>query len=577
MDDRFSLEYLTNYFSTSIDEYNYLGVVETSSKLGEFKSYAVSTDAFPCAKIGSALLAKGGSAVDAAVGTLLCMGVVLPNSLGLGGGCLMTIYDRKTKEATVIDGREVAPDYASENMFANESLKASRGPLSIGIPGELAAYWKAHQMFGKLNWSELFDETIGLAENGSPLVEHLAFALRASNHAKYITPPLAKLMTNNATGQYYDQGEIFVQKELASTLKRIRDNGAKEFYGGLTGQLFINDLKAQGGKISLENLMSYEALVKKPLVFKLAPDLTLFTQPPPGSGIVLSIILRVMKELGYYKNLNPKSTLEGAGLYYHRLVESYKFAYAQRAGLEDKPDDFNRMKQLMEKLSSQQFIKEVASRIGDKTHESYYYGGIEYFKDDHGTAHVSVVDAEGNAAAVTSSVNLYFGSGLLSPSTGITYNDVMDDFVSPNLVNKFNLAPSKFNRIRPGKRPLSSMAPSVFTDSEGNVRLVIGGSGGSKITTAIASVSLRNCFLGEDIKTAIDGSRLHHQFLPNRVLYEHNFPKELLYSLATRSHSLEQILDRSSVIMAIANDQVNNTKRITANSDYRKGGSVAGL
>lgn len=505
------------------------------------------------------------------------MGVVLPNSLGLGGGCLMTIYDRKTKEATVIDGREVAPDYANENMFANDSLKASRGPFSIGIPGELAAYWKAHQMFGKLNWSELFDETIGLAENGSPLVEHLAFALRAPNHAKYITPPLAKLMTNNATGQYYDQGEIFVQKELANTLKRIRDNGAKEFYGGLTGQLFINDLKTQGGKISLENLMSYEALVKKPLVFKLAPDLNLFTQPPPGSGIVLSIILRVMKELGYHKNLNPKSTLEGASLYYHRLVESYKFAYAQRAGLEDKPDDFNRMEQLMEKLSSQQFIKEVASRIGNETHDSYYYGGIEYFKDDHGTAHVSVVDAEGNAAAVTSSVNLYFGSGLLSPSTGITYNDVMDDFVSPNLVNKFNLAPSKFNRIRPGKRPLSSMAPSVFTDSEGNVRLVVGGSGGSKITTAIASVSLRNCFLGEDIKTAIDGPRLHHQFLPNRVMYEHNFPRELLHSLANRRHSLEQILDRSSVVMAVANDQVNNTKRITANSDYRKGGSVAGL
>lgn len=506
------------------------------------------------------------------------MGVVLPNSLGLGGGCLMTIYDRKKKEATVIDGREVAPDYATENMFANDSLKASRGPLSIGIPGELAAYWKAHQMFGKLNWSELFDESINLAENGSPLVEHLAFALRHNNHSKYITKPLAKLMTNNATGRYYDQGEIFVQKEFANTLKRIRDNGVKEFYGGLTGQLFIQDLKEQGGQITLENLMNYEALVKVPLVINLASDLTMFTQPPPGSGIVLSIILRVMKELGYYKKLKPQSSFESSSLYYHRLVEAFKFAYAQRAGLEDKPDDSNRMKQLMEKLSSDKFIREVAMRIKDKTHDSNYYGGIEYFSDDHGTAHVSVVDAEGNAAAVTSSVNLYFGSGLLSPSTGITYNDVMDDFTSPNLVNKFNLAPSKFNRIRPGKRPLSSMAPSVFTDSEGNVRLVIGGSGGSKITTAIASVSLRNCFLGEDIKTAIDGPRLHHQFLPDKIMYEHNFPKKLLVSLADRGHSLEKILDRSSVIMAIANNQLNRTeKQITANSDYRKGGSVAGL
>lgn len=490
----------------------------------------------------------------------------------------MTIYDKKKKEATVIDGREVAPDYATENMFANDSLKASRGPLSIGIPGELAAYWEAHQRFGKLNWSELFDDTISLAENGSPLVEHLAFALRAKNHAKYITKPLAKLMTNNITGQYYDQGDLFVQKELANTLRRIRDNGAKEFYGGLTGQLFIQDLKEQGGRITLENLMSYEALVKPPLVFNLAPELTLFTQPPPGSGIVLSIILGVMKELGYYKKLKPQSSFEGSSLYYHRLIESFKFAYAQRAGLEDKPDDVDRMKKLMEKLSSDEFIKEVAMRMDNVTHDGEYYGGLEYFSQDHGTAHVSVVDADGNAAAVTSSVNLYFGSGLLSPSTGITYNDVMDDFTSPNLVNKFNLAPSKFNRIRPGKRPVSSMAPSVFTDSEGNVKLVIGGSGGSKITTAIASVSLRNCFLGEDIKTAIDGPRLHHQFLPNKIMYEHNFPKELLVSLADRGHSLEKILDRSSVIVAVTNDQVNGTnKQITANSDYRKGGAVAGL
>lgn len=566
-----------NILHYSIDEYNYLGVVDGPSELGSFKYHAVSTDALPCAKIGNEILAKGGSAVDAAVGTLLCMGVVIPNSLGLGGGCLMTIYNRKTKEATVIDGREVAPDYASENMYANDSLKASRGPLSVGIPGELAAYWKAHQMFGKLNWSELFGPSIDLAANGSPLVEHLAFALRAPNHAKYITPQLAKLMTNNATGQYYDQGEIFVQKELANTLRRIRDHGVKEFYGGLTGKLFISDLEAQGGKITLADLMNYEALVKEPLVFKLAEDLNLYTQPPPGSGIVLSIILRVMKELGYYKNQSPQASFEGSSLYYHRMIEAFKFAYAQRAGLEDKPDDPKRMDELMAKLLSDKFIKDVASRVGNETHGSEYYGGIEYFSDDHGTAHVSVVDSEGNAAAVTSSVNLYFGSGLLSPSTGIIYNDVMDDFVSPNLVNKFGLAPSKFNRIRAGKRPLSSMAPSVFTDSQGNVRLVIGGSGGSKITTAIASVSLRNCFLGEDIKTAIDGPRLHHQFLPNKIMYELNFPKELLHSLKERKHALAPILDRSSVIIAVANDQVNSTKLITANSDYRKGGAVAGF
>lgn len=550
--------------------------METPSTLGKFKHFAVSTDAKPCAKVGSDILARGGSAVDGAIGTLLCMGVVIPNSLGLGGGCLMTLYNAKTKEAVVIDGRETAPDFATENMFADQPLKASRGPLSIGIPGELAAYWKAHQMYGKLKWSELFETSIEFAEKGAPVVEHLAYAFRAKNHARYITQPMAAVYTNNKTGQYYEEGEILVQKELAETLKRIRDNGVSEFYGGKTGQLFVDDLKMQGGNITLDNLIKYEALVKKPLVFKLANDTTLHTQPTPGSGIVLSIILRIMKELGYYKTHKPQHTFEGASLYYHRLVEAFKFAYAQRAGLEDLPDNPVRMEELLKNLMSEHFIKEAVHKIDNTTHESAYYGSLDYFSEDHGTAHVSVLDSDGNAAAVTTSINLYFGSGLISPRTGIVYNDVMDDFVSPNLVNRFNLPPTKYNHIKPGRRPLSSMAPSVFTDADGKVKFIIGGSGGSKITTAIASVSLRHCFLGEDVKTAIDGPRVHHQFMPNQIAHEQNFSKDLLHSLTTYGHAVKPITDRSSVIMAIAISQTNETKLITANSDHRKGGSIDG-
>lgn len=538
----------------------------------------MSTDAKPCAKVGSNILAKGGSAVDAAVGTLFCMGVVIPNSLGIGGGSLMIIYDAKNKTATVIDGREVAPDYATEHMFANNDTSASRGPLSVGIPGELAASYKAHEMFGKLKWSELFEESIVMAEKGIPMVEHLSFALRAKSHSKYIQPDLAAIYTNPKTKQYYQEGDIFIQKNLAESLKRIRDNGAKEFYGGLTGQLFVEDLVKQGGSITLDNLARYEALVKKPLMIELDQDLKLHTVPLPGSGIVLSVIMRIMKEFGYHKpEVKPQKTFEGASLYYHRLAEAFKFAYAQRAGLEDLPDDPERMNTLINTLSSDEFVKTVVSKIDDKAHQDNRYGGNEYFKEDAGTAHVSVMDAEGNAVAITSSINLYFGSGLVSPRTGITYNDVMDDFVSPNLINKFGLPPSKFNHIKPGRRPISSMAPSIYTDKYGNVRLVIGASGGTKITTAIVSVSLRNCYLGEDIKTAIDGPRIHHQFAPNNIFYELNFPNDILHTLMERGHTIEPIRDRSSIIMAIANRVVNGTRYITANSDYRKGGMVEGL
>lgn len=564
---------LWKLYDALTEDFNYLGVVDSPSVLGKFKNYAISTDAKPCAVIGKSLLAKGGSAVDAAIGTLVCMGLALPNSLGLGGGCLMTIYERKTKKATVIDGREVAPAFATEQMFAQDPGSASRGPLSVGVPGEIAAHWKAHQMFGKLNWSQLFEDNILLAETGTPVVMHLGAALKNAEHSQYISPPLAALFTNPETGEFYKEGEIMAQKQLAETLRQLSAKGAGEFYGGPLGQKFVEDLQKQGGNITIEDLTNYEALVKEPLAVELADDLHLYTQPLPGSGIVLSMILRLMKQLGYYKNIKPQSNPESAGLYFHRLAESLKFAYAQRAGLEDKPDDPGRLEQLIAKITSDEFIQSTVAKIDNTTHPSSYYGGLDFFTDDHGTAHVSVLDAEGNAVAVTSSVNLYFGSGLISPSTGIIYNDVMDDFVSPNITNKFNLPPSAYNRIRPGRRPLSSMSPSVFTNKEGDVRLVIGASGGTLITSSIALASLRYCFIGEDIKTAIDAPRIHHQFLPDQVSYESNFPKDILHSLAQRGHQLKPITGRSSVVMAVAN----NSNLITANSDYRKGGSVDGL
>lgn len=509
------------------------------------------------------------------------MSVVLPNSLGLGGGCLMTMYDRKTGKAVVIDGRETAPSYASENMFANNSNAAKRGPLSVGVPGELAAYWRAHQMFGKLKWSELFEDSIRMAKEGIPTVDHLADALKNVDHAQHISNSLGKLFLAKDGHRYVTEGELLVQERLADTLTRIRDLGAQEFYAGLTGQRFIDDLQAQGGKMSMADLANYTVEVREPLVFNLAPDLVLHTPPPPGSGVVLSIILRIMTHLGYFRPdeaNDPRRSADAAGLYYHRLVESFKFAYAQRAGLEDKADDPGRMERLMAKLLSEEYIRDSVSKIDGIAHHDDRYGAAMYFKEDHGTAHVSVLDSEGNAVAASSSINLYFGSGLWSAQTGILYNDVMDDFVTANVVNQFGLVPSKYNKIRPGKRPLSSMAPSVFTDKNGNARLILGSSGGSMITTSIALVSIRNQFLGDDIKTAIDAPRLYHQFLPDKITYERTFDKKILQSLVERGHKIQPILGRSSVTMAVAADYApNGLKYITANSDYRKGGTVEGL
>lgn len=501
--------------------------------------------------------------------------------MGIGGGCLMTIYDAKSGKATSINGREVAPLFASENMFASDQLQASRGPLSVGVPGELAAYAKAHEMFkSKLTWSELFEDSIRMAKDGILVVDHLASSIRDMQHAKYMTKPLRDNFINSTTGELVDTGDRIRMDKLVESLERIRDGGADEFYRGKTGELFVKDLQEMGGNITLDDLKSYSVEVSDAMKVQLADDLILFTQPIPGSGIILSIIMRIMKMFGYYKDIQPQTSFAQSSLYYHRLMEAFKFGYAQRAGLEDKPDEPERMQRLMDKLKSDQFIEYAVKHIDDKAHNDTdrYLVGEDFYKEDAGTAHVSVVDGDGNAVAVTTSINLYFGSGLVSNNTGIIYNDVMDDFVSPNITNKFGVKPSNYNRIRPGKRPLSSMAPSIFVNKDGRVTLVIGASGGTKITTAIASVSLRNLYLGDNIKQSIDSYRLHHQFLPNIINYESGFDSEMLESLKDRGHRVAPIVGRSSVVMAVANDPMpDGLNYITANSDDRKGGSVDGL
>lgn len=560
-------------------ETNYLGFVETNSLLGRYKRYAVSTDAQPCSKVGAKILSKRGNAVEAAIGTLICMGLVLPNSLGIGGGCLMTIYNPRKGEAIAINGRETAPKFSTENMFKSDWLLASRGPLSVGVPGELAAYAKAYEMFGgNVKWSDLFEDSIRMAKEGVPVVEHLASAVRDRSHTIYMSEELRSVFVNKTTNQLVQVGDRIRMDELARTLEIIRDKGVDAFYRGHLGELFVKDLRDMGGNITIDDLRDYSVVVEKALKVELADDLTLFTQPIPGSGIVLSIIMRIMKKLGYYKNLRPQNSFDESSLYYHRLIEAFKFGYAQRAGLEDKPDDPDRLERLMKRLSSNEFIDYAVDNIDELAHnDNRYLDNETFYKEDSGTAHVSVIDGDGMAVAVTTSVNLYFGSGLVSKSTGIIYNDVMDDFVSPNITNKFGVSPSMFNRIRPGRRPISSMAPSVFVDEKGNAILSIGSSGGTKITTSVASVGIRHLYFGEDIKTAIDSRRLHHQFLPNTINYEPGFDNDMLQSLIDRGHVAKPIVGRSSVVMAVGKEyQSDGTTVITANSDARKGGSVDG-
>lgn len=546
---------------------------ESGSRLGVYKNAAVSSDAAPCAPIGREILEKNGSAVDTAIAVLLCMGVVNPQSLGLGGGFLMLIYTKETGKVQFLDAREIAPASAKADMFAGNSNLSRTGGLSIAVPGELHGYGIAHKSFGSLDWKELIMPTIKLCKEGIPVSKHLAKAL--SGHEKEIkeNEAMRKVFVNNITGQVYKEGDTFTRLDLAETLEVIAEGGADVLYGNHElADKFLQDLQAMGSIITKEDMLFYTSIMRPPVSVKLRNNMTLHSVSPPGSGALLAFALSILD--GYNMTSDISLTKEGTVLALHRIIEAFKFTYAKRMEMEDDPS----MTELVKNLTSRNYADEIRQKIDDtRTYEDPAHYGLvmDFGKEDHGTAHMSVVAANGDAVSVTSTINLYFGSRLMSPSTGIILNNEMDDFASPNITNYFGVPPSTKNHIKAGKRPMSSMCPTIVLDGFGNVRLAVGGNGGTKITTSVALTTLRNLWLGDNIKEAIDGPRFHHQLLPNRLVYEKLFPQDILEELQKLGHRTSLLENEMSGInVGIARGEDGT---IYANSDYRKGGEVDGF
>jgi len=299
---------------------------------------------------------------------------------------------------------------------------------------------------------------------------------------------------------------------------------------------------------------------------------TLYSVPPPGSGAILAYILNIMDHF----HLTPEDDTQ---LLYHRIVEAFKWAYALRTEMGDglgQEDIRDYMASLVTNLTSEQWAMDSFQKIDDDStvNNAKHYGAVFYTPDDHGTAHLSIIASNGDAVSITSTINLYFGSLIMSPRTGILLNDEMDDFSAPNITNYFGVPPSPNNFIRPGKRPLSSMCPSIVVDdTTGKARLVVGAAGGTKITTAIAQTMVRNLWLGQDIKASIDARRLHHQLAPMVVSYEPGVNREILSGLEARGHRTELVDKFGSVVVAIERSKEG---KLFANADFRKAGAVSG-
>uniref|UniRef100_A0A646QER6 Scol-GGT n=1 Tax=Hemiscolopendra marginata TaxID=943146 RepID=A0A646QER6_9MYRI len=546
------------------------GEEELPSKMGVYEQRAVASDAVPCAAAGDIMLEKGGSAVDAAIATLLCIGVYNPQSSGIGGGFFMVIYNRKTKQPEVIDAREEAPAAASENMFFGQKILSAEGGLSIAVPGELRGMALAHKRHGKLPWEELFAPAINLSRNGFPVGSELAMTMVEQECQIKKSPSLREIFFNETTKSVLKEGDILKRTQLADTLEKISKSSADEFYLGETGKKFLEDVKKFGGILTAEDLKKYQPILKNATVAKLSGGLTFYSVPPPGSGYILSFILRVLDKFHFTKD--SVADTKNAILTYHRFLEALKYGYGYRTKLGD--ERFVDLAEIISELTSEEVISQTKEKIeDDKTHEPKHYGA-EVATEDHGTAHLSVIGPNGDAVAVTSTINYWFGAGLRSPHTGIILNNEMDDFSAPKIQNTYNVPPSKANFIRPGKRPQSSTCPSIFVNEKGDVVMAIGASGGTRITSSVSLTTMRILWMGRNIKEAIDEPRLHHQLIPNEIEVEPRFPKDVLAGLKNIGHKTKSSGPFGSLVVGIKRTE---DGKLTANYDYRRGGSVAGL
>ncbi|KAJ1724542.1 hypothetical protein LPJ53_001188 [Coemansia erecta] len=538
---------------------------EPRSTLIAARNGAVATDEPRCSTIGVDVLREGGNAVDAAIASTLCIGVLQAHSSGIGGGGFMLVRPAGGKEPPVlIDFRETAAAAAKEDMFISNITLAQVGALSIGVPGEIAGLHRAHSRFGKLPWHRLFEPSIKIAREGYALSTLVHTQLKRIEQHVLSSPGFNTTYTDGH-GNLLNPGDIVRRPELADTLEDIAAHGPAAFYTGRIAKALVRTIQENGGILSIEDFASYEAVERQPLE-TFYHGHRVITGSPPTSGSILINMLNIVE--GYPLAVDGQTALN-----YHRIVEAMKFGAARRTILGD--PSFVDVTANVSKQISKQFASEIRANISDvQTFNVDHYDPEYDILNNHGTTHLSVLDSDDMAVAITSTVNLEFGSRIMDPVTGIILNDEMDDFSTTNQTNGFGLRPSPNNKIVPGKRPLSSTAATIV-EMNGRVEMVVGGSGGSRILTSVLQVIVNVLDFRMRLDHAIDMPRLHHQLLPHQLSVDPLFPSCLTHELSTFGHAIAPLKHGSSVVQAVYRSTTDDT--IFAVSDARKNGVAAGF
>ncbi|XP_071835000.1 glutathione hydrolase 1 proenzyme-like isoform X2 [Apostichopus japonicus] len=534
-----------------------------------FENAVVAADSIECSIIGRDMLRQGGSAADATVASLICTGLFNAQSSGIGGGVFILYYDRETQKKVFYNGRERAPLGATENMYEANATLSQKGGLAIGVPGEVKAFWELHKEYGKLAWKDLFAPSIKFAREGFVVPVSLSKAIAAREDDIKADPNMSEVFLKE-DGELYEDGDLMTRPKLADTLQTIADEGVEAFYSGSLADNIIADIKDYDGIVNRTDLETYTLAIKDALHIYL-DSWDVYSVSPPGSGAVLALILNILE--GYDLTPESISNNDRSVLTYHRMIEAFKFAYAKRSALGDE-DYVEGLQDFVAEMISQEYADEMRDKItDDKTHTYEYYEPAFLNDEDSGTSHVSVVDADGSACSATSTINLYFGSKVVGSRTGIIFNDEMDDFSQPGAENYFGVPPSPSNFIVPGKRPMSSMTPTIIIDGLGDVMQVQGASGGTRITTAVATAIMYTKWLGVDLESAIERPRIHDQLVPTEAKYEAGFNSNIVERLRDeKGHNMTVSTSIAVVqgIMRLEDDWYD------AHSDTRKGGWPAG-
>lgn len=491
---------------------------------------------------------------------MICEGITCPQSGGLGGGFLLTIYIKENNSIETLDAREVAPKLATKHMFDGKVSESLIGGLAVAVPGELKGLWELHQKYGKLPWKDLMLPNIELCRNGYQVQIYFHNSMKFREDRILASPTLSEVFINPKTNQVWNTGDLIKRIKLADSLEIIANEGASAIYNGTLTKILVNDIQKFGGIITEEDFLDYRVRWGEPEIAQLNENHTLYTSPLPGSGPVLAFILNILK--GYELKKNALS--------YHRIIEAFKFAYGRRTLLGDEP--LAEVKELVKNLTSSEFADFIRSKIDDeKTYSDFdHYGAIYESVNDQGTANVCILAPNGDAVVGTSTINYSFGA--YRASAGILLNNEMDDFALPGRPNIYGLRPSPANFIIPGNRPLSSMTPTIILDKNGDVRMLVGASGGSRITTSVALFIISHLIFGESIESSIKAPRLHHQITPMELFFETGFDASILNELQYKYLNVVTENTTTSDFAAITSI-VNVMERLDATFDPRRGGN----